>query len=151
TLTANMTVGSYNVTATAGALTANFSLTNLPGPPASITATQGTPQPAQVTASFATALKVVVRDASSNPIPGASVTFAAPVSGASATFGGAATVVTDAAGIATAPALSANTIAGSYAVTATTSALSTAFNLTNTAGPAANVVIVQGDAQSAAQ
>jgi len=44
--TANNTVGGYTVTASLGALSTNFSMTNHAGPPASITVTGGSPQSA---------------------------------------------------------------------------------------------------------
>jgi hypothetical protein len=150
--TANATTGGYTVGASvAGVSTpANFSLTNAPGAPASITATAGTGQATLVGAAFATLLKATVKDAASNPMAGISVTFAAPGSGASGAFGGAATVITDANGVATAPAFTANTIAGTYNVTATVGGVSTPanFSLTNTAGPAFSIAATAGTPQS---
>jgi hypothetical protein len=150
--TANATTGGYTVGASvAGVSTpANFSLTNAPGAPASITATAGTGQATLVGAAFATPLQATVKDAASNPMAGISVTFAAPGSGASGAFGGAATVITDANGVATAPAFTANTIAGTYNVTATVGGVSTpaSFSLTNTAGPAFSIAATAGTPQS---
>ena len=70
--------GSYNVTASVGALTANFALTNLVGSAASMTATGGTPQSATINTAFASTLQATVKDAGNNPVPGVVVTFAAP-------------------------------------------------------------------------
>src|SRR5262249_8411825 len=42
--TANMTTGSYNITATVGSLSSSFLLTNLAIPPGSLTITEGSPQ-----------------------------------------------------------------------------------------------------------
>jgi hypothetical protein len=155
TFTANTTAGSYNVTAsTAGVGTpASFSLTNNPGPPSSISATAGTPQSATIGAAFATALKATVRDASSNPVPNVTVTFAAPgsgASGASGTFSGSTAVLTDSAGVATAPTFTANTTAGSYSVTASTVQVATpaSFSLTNNAGAPATITVLGGSGQS---
>src|SRR5262249_6926191 len=90
TATANNTIGSYTISATIGgvggegSLSAFFFLTNTSGPPASIAATGGTPQSAQVGAAFVTPLQVLVRDGAGNPSVGVTVTFSTPVSGASA-------------------------------------------------------------------
>ncbi|HWS71259.1 MAG TPA: hypothetical protein VN605_04065, partial [Thermoanaerobaculia bacterium] len=146
--TANGTAGSYNVTATAGALSANFALTNTAGGASAISANAGTPQSATINTAFATALQAKVVDAGNNPLSGISVTFAAPASGASGTFTGSSTVLTDALGLATAPAFTANATAGSYNVTATAGALSTTFALTNTAGAAAILTANAGTPQS---
>ena len=98
----------------------------------------GSPQSAVVNAAFANTLKVLVKDASNNPVAGATVTFAAPGSGASGAFaGGQNTAVTDITGVATSAPIIANGAAGSYAVTASLGALSTSFALTNTANNSA--------------
>jgi 5-hydroxyisourate hydrolase-like protein (transthyretin family) len=138
--TANSTAGGpYIVTATvAGVATpANFSLTNLASAPASITATAGTPQSASINSAFATRLQATVKDGSSNPVSGVTVTFTAPSSGASGTFtGGMNTATTNAQGVATAPLFTANSTAGGpYTVTATVAGVATAasFSLTNLA------------------
>ena len=132
--TANTAVGSYILTAGAGALSVGFNLTNAPGSPASITPTAGTPQSTLIGTTFATPLQIRVLDAYANPVAGAPVTFSAPdqASTASGTFGGSSTVATDASGLSTAPALTANSIAGSYVVTATVGTLTVNFDLTNT-------------------
>ncbi len=138
-LTTNAQLGSYTVTATAigASASAAFSITNLPGPPASITATSGTPQSAIVNTTFPSALQVTVTDAKSNPLSGVSVTFTAPATGASAFFGGGnvATAITNASGIATIVAPTAGAIAGGYTIAATTAGgVGPAnFSLTNTA------------------
>jgi hypothetical protein len=152
--TANATVGSYTVTASVSGLsaTANFSLTNLAAPSASITATAGTPQSATVGTAFTATLQATVKDASNNPVNGATVTFVAPASGASGTFaGGVTTATTNASGIATAALFTANNIAGAYSVTASVSGVSTpaTFALTNLAGSAANIASTSGTPQSA--
>ncbi len=152
TFTANNVPGSYNVSATViGVATpANFSVTNLLGPPASITPTAGTPQSATIATPFATALQATVVDAGSNPIPGVTVTFQAPASGASGSFaGGINTAITDASGIATAPSFTANSVAGSYTVTATVAGVATpaSFSLTNLAGSPASIAATAGTPQ----
>jgi hypothetical protein len=105
------------------------------GPPVSIAATSGAAQSAAVNTVFATPLGATVRDASSNPVSGVTVTFTAPASGASARFSGSAvaTAVSDSSGVATAPALTANGTLGSYTVAASVSSVPTpaTFSLTN--------------------
>src|SRR5579884_1010001 len=102
--------------------------------PASITPNAGTtPQTAPINGAFATTLAATVKDASSNPVSGVSVTFTvnpAP-DGASGSFGGPTTVTTDGSGVATAPTLTANGVAGTFSVTAAAGSLSTTFILTN--------------------
>src|SRR5882762_7320437 len=148
--------GPYNVTASASGVStpANFSLTNVANPPASITATAGTPQSATVNTGFAAQLQATVRDASNNPLSGVTVTFGAPASGASGTFaGGANTAVTNALGVATAAVLTANSTAGGpYNVTASVTGVSTPanFSLTNLAGAPASITATAGTPQSAA-
>lgn len=130
-----------------------FGLLSQQGGPASITATGGTPQSATVNTLFAAALQATVKNASNNPVSGATVTFTAPASGASGTFNGSASVtaVTNSSGIATAPAFKANVIAGTYTVSATVPGVATpaSFRLTNTAGAAASITAAAGTAQSA--
>src|ERR1051326_1506695 len=135
--------GSYTitVTATAGNLTRFTSFTlRVTGPPASITATAGTPQSPGGITSFPTALAAIVKDSSNNPVSGVTVTFAAPASGASGSFTGrgltTTSSTTNSSGIATAPTFTANRTAGSYTVTATVSGVSAPanFNLTNSPG-----------------
>jgi adhesin/invasin len=117
---ANAIAGSYAVTADIGTLSSNpdFALTNLAGPPATVTATGGTPQTAAVNTAFAHPLEATVNDSFGNAVPGVVVTFTAPTSGASGTFaGGVKTATTNSAGIATSAVFTANGTAGSYAVT----------------------------------
>jgi hypothetical protein len=136
---ANGTSGAYTVTATVAGVSnsANFSLTNAPGAPATITATSGTPQTAEVNNAFIAPLVATVQDASANPVSGVVVTFAAPTTGATGTFANGSTTETDitnVAGMATSSTFTANvTVGGPYTVTASISALSTvaSFSLTN--------------------
>jgi hypothetical protein len=148
--TANGTAGGpYNVTATATgvATPASFSLTNVASPPASITATAGTPQSAAVNTAFATNLQATVKDASSNPVSGVTVTFAAPASGASGTFAsGVNTAMTNAQGVATASVFTANgTAGGPYNVTASVAGVATPanFSLTNFVQTTGGYALVQ--------
>lgn len=154
---ANTVAGSYGVTASAPGVTApaTFTLSNTPGPAAAITPDAGAGQSAPVTMAFSTALAAKVTDASGNPVPNVTVTFAAPASGASATFaGGTTTATTNNSGVATAVTVTANGIAGSYTVTATTAGIAgnAAFTLTNLPGPVAHFALVPaGTASSAAR
>jgi hypothetical protein len=121
------------------------------GPAASVAATAGTPQSATIETAFATSLQATVKDASSNPVSGVSVTFLAPGSGASGTFSnGAATITatTNGSGVATAT-FTANNTAGGYTVTAKAGAIGPAnFLLTNVSGPAANIAAAAGTSQN---
>ena len=132
-----------------GNVTLNGAALSLAGP--SVSATAGTPQSATVNTAFATALVATVKDASGNPVSGATVTFTAPGTGASVIFGGSASVTTNASGIATAPALTANSQAGSYTVTARVAGVAApaSFSLTNLAGAPASITATAGTPQSA--
>lgn len=153
--TANATVGSYTVTATApgASAPASFNLTNTTGTAASIAATGGTPQSATVSTDFAAALQATVKDSGNNPLSGVTVTFTAPSSGASGKFGASltGTGVTNGSGVATSPTFTANSTTGSYAVVATVPGVGTGANhsLTNTAGPAAVIAATAGTPQNA--
>ena len=149
TATANSTAGAYTVTATFGALpSANFSLTNTVGPPASVTVFDGNNQSAVVTVGFTKALTAIVRDAGNNPLSGVTVNFAVvPSISASATLS-SPTAVTGADGKASVTATANSAIGGPYTVAATVGALTPAnFSLTNLHGPAALVTVSSGDGQ----
>jgi len=153
--TANQTAGSYNVTATAGALSTTLALTNVAGGAANLVVTAGSPQSAVINTAYATALQVRLTDAFSNPIAGATIVFILPGGGASGTFtgfAGNATVTTDSNGLATAPTFTANGSSGGFAVQAETQsgALQATFSLSNVADPnaPANFFIVAGSPQS---
>jgi hypothetical protein len=143
TFTANSTLGGpYMVTATAAGIAtpASFSLTNSihVGPPATIVATAGASQSARINAAFTSQLQATVYDASNNPVPTVTITFAAPTSGASGTFAGGSTTAqaaTNSQGVATSPIFTANgTAGGPYNVVASVlGATSANFSLTNTA------------------
>ena len=122
-------------------------------PPASITATGGTPQTTRVGTNFGLPLQATVKDSTSTPVAGVTVTFTAPGSGASAIFaGGVNTAVTNASGVATSVVISANaTVGGPYTVAATVAGVTTPANfaLTNTVGPPAQIAITSGTPQTA--
>lgn len=129
--TANMTAGSYDVTASfAGANNVTFALTNVAGAAAAISATAGTPQSAAIGTAFTTSLQATVRDSYGNPMSGATVTFTAPLSGESAIFPSGNTATTNASGQASV-AVTANNIVGSYEVVAAVNSVNASFSLTN--------------------
>jgi len=113
-------------------------------PTATIAVQAGSGQSTSVNTAFPTALAALVRNASSQPIAGQLVTFAAPSGSPSGTFAGAniAQATTNASGIATAPTFTANGVAGSFSVAASIAGATTVFALTNTgAGQQAPVFI----------
>jgi hypothetical protein len=128
----------------------SFSLANLAGVPAKITAGVAATESTMAGARFPIRLAVTVTDAQKNPVAGAPVTFAAPARGPSGRFAvisrgasherihlsrlRAVKVRTDACGIALAPPLLANRRQGGYIVRATSgSARPAAFALVNEA------------------
>ena len=151
TATANGVTGGYAATATVTEVEpAAFSLTNLAGAPTQATATGGDGQAAVVDTDFASALVVLIVDDEANPVPNASVTFAAPTSGATAVLA-ATSVATDATGHASVT-VHAGTVTGTYTVTATTAgaAAPVQFTLTNTPGPAVSLIAGEGSTPQSA-
>lgn len=151
-VTAGPAAGQYAVTATATGVPgdASFALGNLAGAPSSISVLSGSPQAAEVTAAFASALTVLVADRAGNPVPGAAVTFSAPGSGATAALS-APTAATDAQGRAQVQA-TAGAVAGRYEVIASSAqgAAPALFALTNLPGaPAAIAALATSTPQSA--
>ncbi|MFO0582978.1 MAG: Ig-like domain-containing protein [Anaeromyxobacter sp.] len=153
TATANGTVGSYTVgVSVAGVVMPpefQFVLQNLGGSAASIAVSAGSNQSGTVGgAAFTNALVAVVRDASSNPVSGVTVTFASPATGARASLS-ATTATTNASGLASVTA-TPGTVAGTYAVTASVSGVATpaSFSLTNNAAGPASAVLEQGTPQT---
>ena len=80
TATAANQIGVYVVTAQIAGVgsSATFTLTNLVGAPATVVVVSGGAASATVTTPFAEPLVVLVRDAAGNPVPDATVHFAAP-------------------------------------------------------------------------
>lgn len=119
-----------NVTVSDGTHTGSLSVTVGAAAAASITATSGGGQSANVGSAFTNPLAATVSDTYGNLKPGASVTFSAPSSGASSTFasGGSCTsnpqtyqcvATTNASGVATSSAFTANATRGTYNISAT--------------------------------
>jgi hypothetical protein len=157
TFTANGTAGADTVTASVAGVTAttSFTLTNTSGPAASIAATSGSLQDAQVGTAFGAPLVATVLDANQNPVSGASVTFTAPASGASGTFSSNSsateTDTTNASGVAMSSTFTADPAAGAYTVTAAVAGVTTAanFKLTNITGAVISISATSGTPQSA--
>jgi hypothetical protein len=129
-LTAGDTSGAFTVTATVQGVStvATFSLTNLAGVAANLTAGVGASQSTEAGTDFPVPLAVTVTDTDGNPLVGAAVTFSAPATGASGVFAGAgakAAVLTNTNGVATAPDFSANGRTGGYVVTASVAGITT--------------------------
>jgi uncharacterized protein (TIGR03437 family) len=110
-----------------------------------IAAFDGNGQHAAVGTIYSGPLKALVEDPYHNPVPNASVTFAAPSSDASVTFSGPTTVTSGIDGVAIAPAMTANSQVGGFQVTAITAAASAPalFTLINLAGAANKLAFVQ--------
>ena len=120
-ITATNRAGSFIArAAVAGIPSANFSLTNAPGAPATITATVGG-QATAVYTPFARALAARVNDSLGNVVPGVTVTFTLPATNPNGAFAGGGnpvTATTNAMGVATSPLITANNIVGAYGATA---------------------------------
>jgi hypothetical protein len=96
TLTANKTAGKFYVTATVNGFVGIilFSLTNLPGTPASVTVAAGNDQKIGPGKNFKAPLEVFVKDAFDNVISGVPVSFSVqPNDGAGGTFSNKLTTV----------------------------------------------------------
>jgi hypothetical protein len=133
TATANGTIGSYEVTASTGALTpVAFSLENTFAPSATkIVIVSGNNQHATINTAFAAPLVVKITDAAGSPIEGIPVQFAVLTRQASVTFTPAdGQDVSDATGEASVN-VTANGTVGSYQVVVTAGAVFSAFDLTN--------------------
>ena len=116
---------------------ASYSLQNLAGQPASMTAGAASGEATRIGTRFPIPLAVTVTDADENPVAGVVVIFAAPARGPSGRFGSRAgagrtvRVKTNSKGIAVAPAFTANDKPGGYVATARAGGLHAAFALIN--------------------
>ena len=122
---------------------------------ASLTAALGSPQTAEAGQQLSTPLTVKLVDSFGNPISGAGVTFKAPSAGPTVTFPACpgadqCAATTDAHGEASAPAIAGQSVGAVQVVASAVAApaVTTQFNLTNVAGPIANVTAVSGGPQS---
>ncbi len=137
-LTANGVAGTDTVVAAVSGTTstANFNLTNMPGPPQTASVISGTSQTAIGGKPFPAPLSLLIVDSLQNPVPGVTVTFAAPTSAESVTFAdtdtSTTTATTDATGIATSSTMTANSLAGTFTVKGSATGTTIAsFTLTN--------------------
>jgi protocatechuate 3,4-dioxygenase beta subunit len=135
-LLANSSAGRFTATASAtgSAKPLSYALRNLAGKAATVTpgAADGETTPAGTR--FPIRLAVTVKDANSNSVAGALVTFTAPATGPSGHFAGggrSVRVPTNSSGIAIAPAFTANGTPGGYVVTASVNGLRVGFALVN--------------------
>jgi len=138
--------GPNAVTATAGALSATFTATAVPGAPTQIAHFAGDLQSAVVNAVLPIAPAVIVRDQFNNAVPGIGVTFTIDSGGGSVT---GATQVTDTTGKASVGSWRLGTLVGANVLSATGGSLTTTFSATGLAGPATQLVKVAGDGLSA--
>jgi hypothetical protein len=132
---ANTKAGADVVTATVGALSTSFNLTNLPGTPFNIIPIAGNNQTAVVGTRFATQLEVEVTDNNGLPLDNVPVTFTAPSTGPSGTFHTPPAVsmtVMTVGGYASTSGFTANSVQGSFGVSAAVASLTPIFfNETN--------------------
>ena len=145
----NAAAGTYRVTATAGGLTATFTLTIKTPQPVVMSIASGSPQTGAVGYQFGLPLTVLVTDGWGNPRSGVVATYIPPTSGASAALS-AGTALTDANGNASVTA-TANNSQGNYNVTASVGGITVNFLLTNgpvPTGPPASIASLAGTPQS---
>ena len=120
-LVANKTAGSFTATATTGVATLRYTLTNIPGAPASITAGAASGESTAIQTRFPVALAVTVTDRDGNLVVGRIVVFTTPGHGPSGHFAKRSRtirVATNRNGVAVAPPLTANGKVGGFVVTA---------------------------------
>lgn len=122
-LKAGRMVGTYTLIATVDQtdLHAEFTLSNTVGAPSGLFVVSGDDQTA-VTGTAFMPFRVILKDATGNPVPGDPVTFSTPSTGATCAFDGdahTASVMTDTGGVATAPACTASMTTGDFDVTLT--------------------------------
>jgi type IV secretory pathway protease TraF len=138
----------HEVTATTarlGTATAVFDATLVFAPPATLEIVAGNGQSAVAGSAVAVAPQVRVLDAEGLPVPGVTVTFA--VTGGGGVVAGG-TPVTDTLGLAAVTGWTLGATAGSNTLTAAVNALTATFTATGVAGPATQLGLVSGDAQT---
>ncbi|HEX2722105.1 MAG TPA: SGNH/GDSL hydrolase family protein [Gemmatimonadaceae bacterium] len=142
-------VGTVTITAASEGKSATATITVVPGPPARFIPFAGNNQSVAAGAQVPVPPSVLITDAADNPIAGVTVNFAVASGGGTVT-GAAAT--TNAAGIAAVGSWTLGTAAGPNSLTATTPAIAGAtftFQAAGGAGPAAVIVAVGGNNQTA--
>ena len=138
--------GTAVVTATSGAVHGDVNVT-VSQVPAAIAKTAGDAQSATVGTAVATSLTVTVLDATANPVPGVTVTFAVTSGGGSV---GTPSTLTNGSGTATTTWTLGTNATQAQSVTATAGTAQTVFTATATAGAAASVILNAGNNQTAA-
>jgi protocatechuate 3,4-dioxygenase beta subunit len=136
-LVAGTTAGGFSATASIASVPKPvvYSLRNLAGAPATITAGAASGESASAGTRFPIRLAVTVEDKEGNPVPGAIVTFTAPAGGVTGRFVvrvnrlRVVRVRANSQGIAVAPALVADAHAGGFAVGARSGSAKVAFAL----------------------
>ena len=149
TLTSGTVAGSATVSAVSGAITKTGTVNLIAGPATQIVAGTGNNQSATVGTLVPVAPAVIVKDINGNPVSGVSVTFAVASGGGSIT---GPTISTDAQGIAAVGSWTLGTVAGANTLSATSGSLTgspVTLTATGTAGPATQIAIAAGDAQTA--
>ncbi len=112
------------------------------GAPATLAISAGNSQSATVGSAVAVPPRVIVKDASNNPVPGVAVTFGV-ASGGGAIVPGSGTVTTDASGLAAVTSWTLGTTTGSNSLTGTVSGIApVTFTATATAGAAAKLAFI---------
>lgn len=144
--TLGTTVGENTLTATAGSLVVTFTATGVPGAPVNIVKQAGDNQDATVGTAVAVDPAVRITDVHGNAVPNVSVTFAIASGGGS--VGGAAQS-TDADGVATVGSWTLGTTAGANTLTATAAGIVATFTATGTADVPDDIIIDDGDGQTA--
>jgi hypothetical protein len=156
-LTANSTVGTFTVTATAPGLTGGpviFTLNNTPAAASikfvNVVMDHAVKTTTTVGMAFGSPSPTVEAfDATGKPVSGFTVLFTLPSSGPSAMAAASLSVVTGATGLASAPALTANTIAGSWLLDASLGAMAaTPQTMTNNPGAFTQLVYQSGAGQA---
>jgi hypothetical protein len=140
--------GQNVLTVSSGTLTpVTFNATASAGAPTAVTKTAGDNVSAVVGSAVASAPTVVVKDAFGNPVPNVNVVFAVGAGGGSITNG---TRTTGTDGTATVGSWTLGTIAAANTVTATAGSLApVTFSASALAGPAARVLAISGNSQTA--
>lgn len=136
----------FSATGLASAVSGSIALG--PGVPAAAVVSSGNNQTVAAGTAVPVAPAVRVADRSDNPVPGVAVTFAVSQGGGTVTGGNA---VTDASGLATLGQWVLGTAVGVNALTVTVVGVTGPLTVSATAvvGPAARIVVFEGDGQSA--
>jgi adhesin/invasin len=148
--TANYTTGassgSVSVTASVNKLNVQIPVTVTGGGPATVTISGGNNQTATAGASLSQALSVLVADQYGNPVPGVSVTFSD--GGAGGAFSSPNPTTTNSLGQAS-ESYTCSRTAGPVTITATAPGVTNpaTFTATSASGPAASVIITNGNNQ----